>query len=406
MINTKDIKHHFPILTTNQSLVYLDSAATALTPCAVTEKMNEYYENYGVNIHRGLYALSEQATNEYEAARAAVARFINAKNNEIIFTSGTTQGLNMLADSLARNLKAQDNIVLTLAEHHANLVPWQEAAKRYGFELRLISLTPELEIDLESGKKLIDENTKIVSFAQASNSTGMIAPAAELIALAKEHKAITIVDAAQSIVHLPIDVKTLDCDFLVFSGHKLYGPTGIGVLYGKEERLQTLSPFFFGGDMVLDVTENNATWTNIPHKFEAGTPNIAGAIGLGAAIDFIELIGKEEIFNIERELVAYTLSELQKISNVRVLGSHDPVKRVPVISFVIDGVHPHDVAEIFNRDTIAIRAGHHCTMPLMKSLNISGTARLSIGMYTTGEDIDRAMNAIKEVTRIFKEQTV
>jgi len=380
--------------------VYLDSAATALTPQPVIDKMNEYYIEYGASINRGLYDISDRATQEYEAVREKVANFVNANADEIVFTSGTTHGLNMLASSIGKTLKAGDNVVLTEYEHHGNLIPWQEASKRYRFELRFI-LLDKGSWKLETGSQ-IDENTKVVTFPHVSNSLGSVSSAEELIVKAKKVGAITIVDAAQSVVHMQTDVKRLDCDFLVFSGHKVYGPTGVGVLYGKKERLETLDPFIFGGDMVDDVSYSSASWNGVPHRFESGTPNIAGVIGLGSAIDFVEDIGFEQISKYENELTNQLINQLTQRNDVSIVGPQTSTDRAPVVSFTIDGIHPHDIAEILNRHNVAIRAGHHCTMPLMKKLGISGTARISFGLYNTEDDVDNAVEAIHDVISIFR----
>jgi cysteine desulfurase/selenocysteine lyase len=398
----KNIKSQFPIFQTHPDLVYLDSAATTQTPQVVLDAMNEYYTQYRANIHRGLYNLSAQATESYENARAKVATFIGAERNEIIFTSGTTHGLNFLARSLCKNLKAGDNIVLTQLEHHANLVPWQEYAREKGIELRFIELK-NFELDFESAKDLIDENTKIVSFSLVSNVLGTITIASipEIFELAQSVGAVTVVDAAQAVAHMGLDVKVIGCDFLVFSGHKMYGPTGIGVLYGKKERLENLEPFFYGGDMVREVTYEKSSWADIPERFEGGTPNIAGAIGLGAAVDFIESIGFLHINGHEVRLQEKLFEELKKIDGLKVIGPEFGEPRTAVASFTLDGVHPHDIAEILSREEVCIRAGHHCTMPLMKLLCLFGTSRISMGIYNTEEDIEKFVEAIKKVKSIF-----
>lgn len=396
-----NIKSQFPIFQNHPNLVYLDSAASTQTPQTVLDAMNEYYKNYRSNIHRGLYDLSATATEKYEEARAKVAHFIGAEKNEIIFTSGTTHGLNFLASSLGKNLKKGDNIVLTQLEHHANLVPWQMVAKERGVELRFIELE-NFDVKGESTKNLIDKNTKIVSFSLVSNALGTIILANEIIDEAKKVGATTVVDAAQAMAHMGLDVKVIDCDFLVFSGHKMYGPTGIGVLYGKKEKLEILEPYFYGGDMIREVTYENSTWANIPERFEGGTPNIAGAIGLGAAVDFIQSIGHLHIVDHEVRLTEKFFPELQKIEGVKIIGLKFGENRIGVISFVVDGVHPHDIAEILNRDQICVRAGHHCCMPLMKLLELPGTVRVSVGIYNTEEDIEKFIEGIKKVKAIFK----
>lgn len=393
-------KSQFPIFQNHPNLVYLDSAASTQTPQIVLDAMNEYYTNYRSNIHRGLYDLSALATEKYEASRQKIAAFIGAEKNEIIFTSGTTHGLNFLASSLGKNLKKGDNIVLTQLEHHANLVPWQMVAKEKGVELRFIKIE-NFEVSIESAKNLIDENSKIVSFALVSNALGTVSPAKEIIELAKNVGAITVIDAAQAVAHMSTDVKEFDCDFLVFSLHKMYGPTGVGVVYGKKEKLEVLEPYFYGGDMIREVTYENSTWAEIPERFEGGTPNIAGAIGLGAAVDFIESIGWEKIVEHEKNLTEKFLLELQKIEGIKIIGVTKLEKRIGVISFTLDGVHPHDVAEILNRDHIAVRVGHHCCMPLMKLLELSGTVRVSIGVYTTEQDMEKFIQGIQKVKNVF-----
>lgn len=391
----KDIKSQFPIFQNHPNLVYLDNAASTQTPVSVVQAMDEYYKNYRANIHRGIYDLSQQATEAYEKAREKVAQFINAEKEEIVFTSGTTHGLNLLARSLGKNLQPGDNIVLTRLEHHANLVPWQQIAKEKGVEIRFIDL------DTSSAQKLIDKNTKIVSFSLVSNVLGNITHANEIIEVAKQYGAITIVDAAQAMAHISIDITNLDCDFLVFSGHKMYGPTGIGVLYGKKDRLETLEPYFYGGDMVSIVTYQDAQWADIPARFEGGTPNIAGAIGLGAAVDFITSIGWNNLIEHEVRLTEKFFSELQKIEGVKIIGPEFGESRIGVVSFVLEGIHTHDVAEILNRDQVCIRGGHHCAMPLMQYLGLPGTNRVSVGIYNSLEDIDRLALALQKVKKIF-----
>lgn len=404
MIN---VKKQFPVFKHQPDLSYLDSASTTQTPKVVLDAMNDYYTKYRANVHRGVYTLSVQATEQYENAREIVAEFINAEPAEIIFSSGATFSLNQLCHSLSPRLSHRDNVVLTRMEHHANLVPWQQMAKHYGFELRFIELTKSpLEggfvIDLASARKLIDANTKIVSFSLASNVLGTVTPAEEIIKLAKRQRAITIIDAAQAAGHMPIDVKKLDCDFLTFSGHKMYGPTGSGVLYGKKVLLEEhLEPFLFGGEMVTEVTYGDATWNEVPWKFEAGTQNIAGAIGLGAAVKFIKEIGWETIQKHENELTNKLINELT-VAGVKIIGPAAAGNRLGVVSFVIPGVHPHDVAEILNQENICVRAGQHCAMPLMKHLRLeSGTVRASIGLYTTEEDIEKLMRGVEKAKKIF-----
>jgi cysteine desulfurase/selenocysteine lyase len=397
-MNLSSIKNQFPIFKNHPNLVYLDNASTTQTPRIITDAMNKYYSENRANVHRALYDLGERATEQYEDARKKIAAFINADPDEIIFTSGTTHGLNLLAYTL--NFKKGDNIVLTRLEHHANLIPWQTVSKCTGAELRFIELTPEYELDLESAKKLIDQNTKLVSLSGLSNSLGVHTPVETLTKLAHQYNALTIIDAAQLVAHEPIDVKKLDCDFLVFSGHKMYGPTGIGVLYGKKEKLEKLEPFFFGGEMIKEVNYETSTWADLPAKFEGGTPNIAGAIGLAAAVDFINELGYETIVSHEQELIEYLFDKLPAYT--KVIGPVSSKDRAGIVSFTIDGIHPHDIGEILNRDSIAIRSGHHCTMPLMKYLKLSGTARVSFGIYNSKEDIDKLIVSLDNVKNIFK----
>ncbi len=398
------IKDQFSIFQNHPHMAYLDNAASTQTPQIVLDAMNEYYTQYRANIHRGLYDLSAHATEKYEEARKKIAKFIGAEKNEIIFTSGTTHGLNFLARSACKNLKPGENIVLTRLEHHANLIPWQEYARERGVEIRFIELQKNnsFEIDIESAKKCIDKNTRVVSFALVSNALGTLLPVKKIIELSQKVQAITVVDAAQAMAHMPVNVKNLDCDFLVFSGHKMYGPTGIGVLFGKMNRLQKLEPFLYGGDMVSEVSFDSATWAEIPERFEGGTPNIAGAIGLAAAVDFIQSVGWNEIQEHEKFITTNMIEQLNAEPGVRIIGPMELEKRIGVVSFIIDGVHPHDIAEVLNRENIAIRAGHHCAMPLMKLLEISGTARASIGMYNSEDDIEKLVEGIKKVKEIFR----
>ena len=394
------IKTQFPIFANHPGLVYLDSAATTQTPSVVIDAMNDYYTKTRSNVHRGIYDLSEQATAAYEAARTSLAKFLNADREEIIFTAGTTHGLNLLAYSLTPKMSHRDNVVLTRLEHHANMVPWQEMAKHYGFTIRYIELTAEGELDIASAEKVIDANTKIASFAFVSNVLGTVAPVKKICALAHARRALTIVDAAQSVAHLPTDVRDLDCDFLVLSGHKLYGPTGIGALYGKKMLLEEcLEPFFYGGDMIKTVSYTGAAWADLPSRFEAGTQNIAGVIGFGAAAEWFMNLGWEKITTHERKIVSYALEKLTPL--VAVTGATDPNKRTGLVAFTIPGIHPHDIAEILNQDNICIRVGFHCAEPLHRHLGIGPTARASFGVYTTKEDIDRLATGIEKVKTIF-----
>ncbi|MFA6105251.1 MAG: SufS family cysteine desulfurase [Patescibacteria group bacterium] len=395
------IKKQFPIFKNQPNLIYLDNAATTQICAPSLNALTDYYLKYRANVHRGVYNIAEKATTAFENARISAAKFLNSEQNEIIFTSGSTAGLNFLASSLTPRLSHRENVVITKLEHHSNLVPWQQAAKHYGFELRFIDVTSDFRIDLESAKKLIDQNTKIVSFAMVSNVLGSIAPAREIISLAKNVKALTIVDAAQAAAHLPIDVKKLNCDFLVLSGHKVYGPNGIGILYGKKELLsESVEPISFGGEMVSEVTVAGATWATVPHRFEAGTPNIAGAIGLGAALEFIGKIGWKKIANHEKNLTKYALQKLSPL--VKIFGPSLPTERAGVIAFTIPGIHPHDIADIINTKKIAARAGLHCAEPLHREFRLPGSVRISLGIYNNEKDIDALVSALKTAKKIFK----
>lgn len=396
---SNQIKTKFPIFTTHPDLVYLDSGASGLKCAPAIEAMKKYYTENGTNIHRGLYDLSEAATEQYEAARRTVANFIKARPSEIIFTSGTTGSLNLAARLLEQKITAGDEIVLTRFEHHANLIPWQQMATRTGAILKFIEIDADYHLDWDSARKIITPKTKIVAFTAGSNVTGTIIMPWSFITLIKQVGAYTVVDAAQYAAHREIDVKAWDADLVAFSGHKIYGPTGIGVLYGKAELLAELEPVSFGGDMIREVTYEKATWADAPAKFEPGTPPIAEAIGLAAAIKFIESIGWGEIYEHEQELINYTLTKLANL--VQIIGPSGD-KRLPVFSFTLGDVHPHDVAEILNRAQVAVRAGHHCAQPLMGYLGIQGTTRASYGVYTTTADIDKFISALIDVKEIFK----
>jgi cysteine desulfurase/selenocysteine lyase len=401
-MNQHEIKNQFPVFSHEPSLVYLDSAATCLVPTRVINSMNTYYEQCPVSVRRGMYSLAQKALCMVEEARKKIADFIHAMQNEIIFTSGTTAGINMLCRILESRVGAETNIVLTRFEHHSNLIPWQQLAKRTGATIRFIEITPEGDIDLVSAEKMIDGQTVIVSFSYVSNVLGSISPAESIITLAKKVGAMTIIDAAQAVGHMPVDVKKLDCDFLVFSGHKMYGPKGIGVLYGKKNLLESLEPTTFGGDMILEVTDTSATWAELPYRFEAGSQNLPGIIGLGAAVSFIDSIGFEQIQMNEETLITYALTIFSQIDGLQIIGPKRAGGRSGIFSFVIDGIHPHDIGEVFNDRHLAVRVGHHCAMPLMRTLGLVGTTRVSFGVYTTEEDIDRAAECISEAMRLFR----
>jgi cysteine desulfurase / selenocysteine lyase len=387
-------KQDFSIL---NNLVYLDSAATTQKPQVVIDRLVKYYQEENANVHRGIYTLSQISTMEYEKAHKIVADFIGAKFEEIVFTKGTTEGLNLLADSLGKTLQKGDEIVLTVMEHHSNLVPWQQLAKEKGVILKFIPLTSDYQLDLKKAEELITEKTKIVSVIHMSNVLGTVNDVQRLADIVHKVGGLLIVDGAQSIAHLPINVKELDCDFFVFSGHKIYGPTGIGVVYGRKELLEGMEPYQYGGDMIREVTLTKASWNDLPWKFEAGTPNIAGGIALGTALEYVQNIGLENIEKHEQKLIEYFM---KKKEGITIIGPDN--NRGAVFSFVMEGIHPHDISEILNTVNVAVRGGHHCAMPLMKELGLTGTTRVSFGIYNTTEDIDKLFEGLQKVKEVFK----
>lgn len=402
-MDMKEVRKLFPILSqevNGKPLVYLDSAATSQKPLPVIEALDKYYREYNSNVHRGVHTLGTKATDAYEGAREKVRKFINAKSTqEIIFTRGTTTALNAVATSYARaNLHEGDEIVITYMEHHSNIIPWQQAAKYTGATLKYIPLQEDGTISLEDVEKTITPNTKIVAVTQVSNVLGTINPVKDIAKIAHRNGAVVVVDAAQSAPHMKIDVQDLDCDFLAFSGHKMCGPTGIGILYGKKALLEQMEPVEFGGEMIDFVGLYESTWKELPWKFEGGTPIIAGAIGLGAAIDFLEQVGLENIAAHEHELAQYALEQLSTMEGLTIYG---PKERAGLVTFNIDGVHPHDVATVLDAEGIAVRAGHHCAQPLMKWLNVSATARASFYLYNTKEDIDQLVAALRKTKEYF-----
>lgn len=397
-----DFKKDFPIFEYHPDLIYLDSAATSQRPKQVIKALTNFYEKENANIHRGAYTLSEEATKKYNKARKKVAEFINAKQNEIVFTKNATESFNLLSNTLQEIIpKEKDEIVLTEMEHHSNLVPWQQFAKKNNFKLKFIPITENYELDYKEAEKIINEKTAIVSFTWVSNVFGTINNIEKIISIAKKNNSITIIDAAQAVQHLKTDVKKLDCDFLAFSSHKMLGPTGVGVLYGKEDLLNKIPPFQFGGGMISSVSYEESSFLKAPEKFEAGTQNYGEVIALGKAIEYIEDKGLENIGKYEKEIFEYALNELKKLEKIKI---YNPGKEnsISLISFNLEGIHPHDVASILNEENIAIRAGHHCCMPLMKKLGISGTCRASFSIYNTKEDVDKLIEGLKKVQEIFK----
>ncbi|MEQ3466560.1 cysteine desulfurase [Enterococcus cecorum] len=403
--DAKKIRADFPVLNqivNDEPLIYLDNAATTQKPQAVLDVLNHYYLQDNANVHRGVHTLAERATDEFEAARKKVQQFIHANSNkEIVFTKGTTDSLNIIAQSYGEFIQAGDEIVISKMEHHANLIPWQQLAKRKQAVLRYIPLTADGHLDVQAAKTIINEKTAIVALAQVSNVLGTVNPVKKIAQLAHQHQAIMVVDGAQAVAHMPVDVQDMDCDFYCFSGHKMCGPTGIGVLYGKQTLLEKMEPVAFGGEMIDFVDLYESTWTELPWKFEAGTPNIASAIGLGAAIDYLEKIGMQTIHEYEQAIVAELLPKLQQIDGLTIYGPQNPAEHTAVIAFNLDHLHPHDVASALDMQGIAVRAGHHCAQPLIKELGCFATARASFYFYNTKEEADQLVAAILATKEFF-----
>ena len=404
-IDWNDIRADFPILqrsVNEQPLIYLDNAATTHKPKIVIKAMTTFYEESNANVYRSVHSLSAEATDAYEKARRKLAQFIGArKKNEVIFTSGTTESINVLARSIGLNLEPGDEILLTYMEHHSNIIPWQQIAKVKKAKIVYVSITSDGKIDLEDYQNKLNSRTKIVSFTHVSNVLGTINPVKKMTEIAHAFNALVVVDGAQAVAHLEVNVQELDADFYVFSGHKMFGPTGIGVLYGKMDLLKTLEPTTFGGEMISVVNEEGSTWAEIPHKLEAGTPNIVGAIGLGAAVDYIHTIGWHEIKRREEKLSVYAMSRLNNIKDIKVFGLKQTEGRIGVFSFNINDIHPHDLATALDLEGIAIRAGHHCTQLLMKQLNVFSTSRISLSFYNTKTEIDQTIRALDQTREFF-----
>lgn len=404
-------KKDFPIFERKvrggNSLIYLDSGATSQKPNSVIEAESNFYRTVNAAVHRGAHLLAEEASEAYESAREKVAAFIGAISNEVIFTKSATESLNIIAYSFGNpdsriNIKAGDQIVVTEMEHHANLIPWQQLAKRTGAELRWLSVTAEGRIDLTNLDHIITKKTKIVAITHQSNVLGSILPVETIVKASHAVGALVVLDACQSAPHFALDVKKLDIDFLAFSGHKTLGPTGIGVLWGKYDLLEKLEPSLFGGSMVDSVTMESATWAATPRKFEAGVPNMAQAVGLSAAIDYLNQIGMHNIAQHEQDLTSYLLKGITSISGVKVIGPVDMKDRGGVVSFTVDGVHPHDVGQVLDQYGIAVRTGHHCAWPLMRKLNLVGTTRASLYLYNSKSDVDSLLESIERVKSYFK----
>lgn len=398
------VREDFPVLgrkVHDKPLVYVDNAATTQKPRRVIDALTNYYEQYNANVHRAIHTLGEEATNAYEAAREKVARFIHSPESDcIVFTKNASEAINLVAAAWGRkNIGPGDEIVLTPMEHHSNLIPWQQLAKEKEARLVYVDLTDDGEIDMESFVRAISDKTRLVTMTQASNVLGTLPPIAKMSKIVAEHGAVFFVDGAQSAPHMPVDVQALGCDFFAFSAHKMCGPTGIGALYGKRELLEAMDPFMYGGEMISDVTLEKSTWNDIPYKFEAGTPNIAGAIGFGAAIDYLLGIGMDKVRAHEKELTQYALDAFQALPGMTIYGPRK--ERAGLISFNYSDIHPHDLSTALDLEGIAIRAGHHCAQPLMRHLDVPATARASFYVYNTKEDIDRIVNALLKTKEFF-----
>jgi cysteine desulfurase/selenocysteine lyase len=405
ILDIQSIRSSFPILSRmvkDKPLVYFDNAATTQKPQVVIDALTDYYKLYNANIHRGIHSLAEEATAAYEATRDTIKAFINAEyREEIIFTRGVTESINLVAYSWGKaNLKAGDEIIISGMEHHSNIVPWQLIAESTGVIIKVVPVSDKGELILEEFYALLSDRTKFVSIVHASNALGTINPVKEIIAAAHKKGALVLVDGAQSSVHLDIDVQDLDCDFFAISSHKVYGPTGIGVLYGKKSILESMPPFMGGGEMIKEVSFEGSTWNELPYKFEAGTPNIADTVALKAAIDFVSEIGKENIRAHEDALLQYATSQLKSLDGVKLIG--EAKHKVSVASFVIDGVHPQDVGILLDNQGVAVRTGHHCTQPLMKRFGIPGTIRASFAMYNTQEEVDVMIHALNKAIKLLR----
>ena len=407
-LNTEKIKQDFPIFNqkiNDETLVYLDNAATSQIPKFVEEKVRDFNEKERANVHRGVHTLGLRATNQYESSRQKVANFIGANNaKEVNFTSGCNDSLNLVAASFGeQNIQAGDEILVSIMEHHSNLLPWQQLAKRKQAKLNFIEINSDGLLDIENLKSKISSKTRIVALTHVSNVLGTINPIKELTDLAHEKGAIVVVDGAQAVGHFPIDVAQLNVDFYAFSGHKMFAPTGIGVLYGKKDLLDKMPPYRLGGEMIANVTREGATWAEVPYKFEAGTPNIAGAIGLGAAIDYLQSLDFELIQKHEQELTSYALEKLKNVLGLTIYGPQKSNGRIGVISFNLKNIHPHDLATALDLNGIEVRAGHHCAQPLMASLDTESTVRASLSIYNTKDDIDKLVSSLHEAKEFFSE---
>jgi len=403
-LDVAKVREDFPILRTTvhgKPLVYLDNAATAQKPAAVLDRMTEYYTTENSNVHRGVHLLSEQATAAYEGAREKVRGFINANSTrDVIFTRGTTESINMVSIAWGRaNVRGGDEIVISTIEHHSNIVPWQILAKQTGAKIRVIPVNDRGELLVDEFERMLGERTRIVAFNHISNALGTINPVKEMVEMARSRGITTLVDGAQAVPHTKVDVQDLGADFYAFSGHKMFAPTGIGILWGRESILQAMPPFLGGGDMILSVTFEKTSYNDLPYRFEAGTPSIAEAIGLGAAIDYLESIGMDAIEAHETELLAYATAKLSEVPGLRIIGTAE--KKASVISFTLECAHPHDIGTIVDQEGVAIRTGHHCAQPAMLRFGVPATARASMALYNTKEDVDALTRALYKVVELF-----
>ena len=402
--DAEKIRADFPVLqqvVNGRPLVYLDNGATSQKPQAVIDELVRYYSTENANVHRGVHTLSQQATEDYEGARAKLRRLLNAaEDHEIIFTRGTTEGINLVAQSYGRrNIGPGDEIIVSNMEHHSNIVPWQMLCEEKGAALRVVPIDDAGELLMDEYERLLSPRTKMVAITHVSNALGTILPVERIVAMAHSRGAVALLDGAQAVPHMAVDVRKLDCDFYVFSGHKLFGPTGTGALYGKAELLEAMPPVYGGGEMIKSVTFEQTIYNDLPYKFEAGTPNIAGAIGLGAAVDYVQAVGYENIAAYEQELLQYGARALESIGGLRIIG--DAAHKAGILSFVIDNIHPHDIGTILDAEGVAVRTGHHCAQPVMQRFQIPATARASLAMYNTRADLDALVRGIDRVIEVF-----
>ena len=402
--DAEKIRADFPVLqqrVNGRPLVYLDNGATSQKPQAVIDELVRYYSTENANVHRGVHTLSQQATEDYEGARAKLRRLLNAaEDHEIIFTRGTTEGINLVAQSYGRrNIGPGDEIIVSNMEHHSNIVPWQMLCEEKGAALRVVPIDDAGELLMDEYERLLSPRTKMVAITHVSNALGTILPVERIVAMAHARGAVALLDGAQAVPHMAVDVRKLDCDFYVFSGHKLFGPTGTGALYGKAELLEDMPPVYGGGEMIKSVTFEQTIYNDLPYKFEAGTPNIAGAIGLGAAVDYVQAVGYENIAAYEQELLQYGARALESIGGLRIIG--EAAHKAGILSFVIDNIHPHDIGTILDAEGVAVRTGHHCAQPVMQRFQIPATARASLAMYNTKADLDALVRGIDRVIEVF-----